>query len=80
MEVLIIYSIAFITALSGAMMPGPLLTVVIAQSAKKGIVSTILLMTGHSLLELILVLGLWFGLGGILKIPWVMGSVAAAGS
>ena len=51
-------------------MPGPLLTVTIAQTARRGFRASALLIAGHSLLELALVVGLWFGLGyfaGILR-------------
>lgn len=79
MEIAMVYAIAFLTALSGAMMPGPLLAVTIAQTARKGFLASVLLVAGHSLLELVLVIGLWFGLGGIIKTPWVMGAVAVIG-
>lgn len=79
MEAAMVYAIAFLTALSGAMMPGPLLTITIAQTAKRGFIASVLLVAGHSLLELLLVIGLWFGLGSIMKTPSVMGTVAVIG-
>lgn len=53
-----IFLTSFLTALSGALMPGPLLTVTISQSARKGFWAGPLLMVGHGLLELALVAAL----------------------
>ncbi|WP_366924775.1 LysE family translocator [Metallumcola ferriviriculae] len=53
---------AFFVGLSGAMVPGPLLTVAIVQSAQKGWIAGPLLMIGHSLLELLVIAGLFLGL------------------
>ena len=74
-----VFILSFITALSGALMPGPLLTVTIAQTARKGFFASVLLVLGHSLLELILVVGLAFGLGHFLKIRPVIGTIAVLG-
>ncbi len=74
-----IFFISFITALSGALMPGPLLTVTIAQTARRGFVASVLLVIGHSILELMLVVGLWFGLGHFLKIRPVIGTITVVG-
>ena len=74
-----VFILSFITALSGALMPGPLLTVTIAQTARKGFFASVLLVLGHSLLELILVVGLAFGLGHFLKIRPVIGTVTVLG-
>jgi threonine/homoserine/homoserine lactone efflux protein len=73
------FTFAFLTALSGALMPGPLLTVTIAQSAKMGFKASVLLMIGHSLLELIMVTAIWFGVGHILKMRPVLGTITAVG-
>jgi len=53
---------AFIVGFSGAMMPGPLLTVTISESARKGAKTGPLLMIGHSVLELVLIIALVVGL------------------
>ena len=74
-----VFVLSFITALSGAMMPGPLLTVTIAQTAKRGFIACVLLILGHSLLEMLLVLGLVFGLGHVLKIRPVIGTITVLG-
>lgn len=62
MQLLTILFTAFIVGFSGAMMPGPLLTVNISESARKGAKIGLLLMIGHSVLELALVIGLVVGL------------------
>ena len=74
-----VFVLSFITALSGALMPGPLLTVTIAQTARRGFIASVLLVLGHSLLELALVVGLAFGLGHFLKIRPVIGTIAVLG-
>lgn len=74
-----VFFTSFITALSGALMPGPLLTVTIAQAAVMGFIAPVLLIAGHSLLELFLVVGLVFGLGRILRIKPVIGTISVLG-
>jgi len=74
-----IFALSFVTALSGALMPGPLLTVTIAQAASMGFIAPVLLITGHSLLELLLVIGLVFGLGKVLRIRPVIGMISVLG-
>ncbi|HET6454358.1 MAG TPA: LysE family transporter [Armatimonadota bacterium] len=74
-----VFILSFITALSGALMPGPLLTVTIAQTARRGMRASVLLVAGHSLLELVLVVGLWFGLGHFLRIRPVIGTITVLG-
>ena len=67
------------TALSGALMPGPLLTVTIARAATEGFIAPLLLMVGHSLLELLVVVWLIFGLGRLLKARPVIGTISVLG-
>lgn len=74
-----IFSAAFLLALSGAMMPGPLLTITIAQTARKGFVASVLIIAGHAILELALVVGLIFGLGGFVRTHSVMSAIALIG-
>jgi threonine/homoserine/homoserine lactone efflux protein len=57
-----IFSTSFVIALSGAMMPGPLLTATISHSARKGMAAGPLLILGHGILELALVIALISGL------------------
>lgn len=54
---------------SGAMMPGPLLTVTINESARRGFKAGPLLVLGHAVLELGLVVGLLLGLSKVFQNP-----------
>ncbi len=71
---------SFIVALSGAIMPGPLLTVTISESSQRGLMTGPLLIAGHALLELALVLALLMGLAPLLKMAPVFIIIALAGS
>ncbi len=73
-------STSFIVALSGALMPGPLLTVTVGEAARRGFWAGPLIIVGHSLLELGLVLLLLVGLGAWLNQPLILGSVAVLGA
>lgn len=70
---------AFVLALSGALMPGPLLAVTIREAARRGAAAGPLLILGHALLEATVVGALVAGLGGILRHPAAIGSVSLAG-
>ncbi|MGA1825493.1 MAG: LysE family transporter [bacterium] len=59
---------AFIIALSGAMMPGPLLTVTISESIKRGKWTGVFLIIGHGILEAGLILIILAGFGSLFKI------------
>jgi threonine/homoserine/homoserine lactone efflux protein len=75
----VIFGGSFTLALSGALMPGPLLTITIAESARRGFRAGPLLMTGHALLELLLILAIIKGLGPYLRTPLIMGIIALVG-
>ncbi|MGQ1947608.1 LysE family transporter [Geofilum sp. OHC36d9] len=60
---------SFIIAFSGAMMPGPLLTVTISESTHRGMAAGPLLITGHAMLEIALIIALILGLGPVFKQP-----------
>jgi len=64
------FGLVFLTALvvgySGALVPGPLLTLVVAESAREGPHVGPLSMVGHALLELVLLGGLALGLTQVL--------------
>jgi threonine/homoserine/homoserine lactone efflux protein len=74
-----IFLSSFIIALSGALMPGPLLTVTISESARRGAAAGPLLILGHGLLELALVFALLAGLGPFLEREEVFVAIALAG-
>jgi threonine/homoserine/homoserine lactone efflux protein len=61
-----IFCTSFVLALSGALMPGPLLTVTVSESSRRGLVTGPLMIFGHGLLELALVVALISGLAPIL--------------
>ncbi|HPP13333.1 MAG TPA: LysE family transporter, partial [bacterium] len=46
---------SFVIALSGALMPGPLLAVTVERSVRDGFIAGPLVVLGHGLLEVILV-------------------------
>jgi threonine/homoserine/homoserine lactone efflux protein len=71
---------SFIVALSGAAMPGPLLTVTISETSRRGLMTGPLLIAGHAILEFTLVLALLMGLAPLLKMEPVFIFIALAGS
>lgn len=76
-----LFGLSFITALSGAIMPGPLLVVTIEQVSVQGFRAVLGLITGHAFLELIVVVGLVLGLQrfiGRRKVRGVIGLVGGA--
>ncbi|MBN2840384.1 MAG: LysE family transporter, partial [Coriobacteriia bacterium] len=70
---------AFVVALSGAMAPGPYLTVTITRTMTRGPVSAALMLVGHALLEGALLVGFAFGLQTVLRLPAVATALALVG-
>lgn len=70
---------AFTVGLSGAMMPGPLLTYTIQLAYKKGFRTGPQIVLGHAMLEALLIAGVISGLGSFLALPatkiglWLIG-------
>ncbi len=64
---LTIFFTSFIIAFSGAMMPGPLLTVTISESARQGGWVGPKIIAGHAVLEIILIIGVLLGLAPLLQ-------------
>jgi threonine/homoserine/homoserine lactone efflux protein len=79
MTLLAIAGTSFVLGLSGAMMPGPLLTVTIAESVRRGAWAGPLLVAGHATLEGVLVLLLFAGLDEVVSNPLVFSIVALIG-
>jgi threonine/homoserine/homoserine lactone efflux protein len=78
-EIFAIFSTAFIVALSGAMMPGPLMTVAIGESVRRGFIAGPLIILGHAVLELALILALVGGLSVALTNARVSQVIAVLG-
>ena len=75
-----IFATSFVIALSGALMPGPLLTITLSESARRGFVAGPLIVLGHGILELVLVLLLLVGLAPILNNDYIIGTVGLVGA
>lgn len=78
-DILILGGNAFVIALTGAMAPGPLLTVTITETVRRGWRSALLLLAGHALLEAGLLAGFAFGLQDFLSSPAVADALAILG-
>jgi threonine/homoserine/homoserine lactone efflux protein len=77
-----LFSIFFISlgvGLSGALMPGPLLTVTINESYRKGFMAAPLLVAGHAVLEGVLIVLLVLGLDRVLGNDIFFGVVGVTG-
>ncbi len=79
MRFLQIFGIAFITGFSGAMMPGPMLALVIGQTAVRGFMAVLAIVLGHALLELATILLLMTGLRAVLLKRRVRGVIGLIG-
>lgn len=79
MALLLIFGTSFLVALSGAVSPGPVLTVVISETLKRKAKAGFLMIVGHSLLELVIVAALILGLRGFLKNDMVVRIVGILG-
>ena len=79
MSLPLIFLSAFLVAFSGALMPGPLLTLTIATSLKRGFWQGPLIILGHGLLEIGLILVVILGGASIFKIIWVQKFVFLVG-
>jgi len=74
-----IFITSFIIAFSGAMMPGPLLTVTISESARQGGWAGPKLIAGHAILEIALIVAIILGLAPLLQNETFFIIVAIAG-
>ncbi len=79
MEIYTIFSTAFIVGLSGAMAPGPLLTVTIGESVRRGFIAGPLIALGHAILELGLIIAIAAGLSVFLTSAIVSHTIAVLG-
>ncbi|RDV84282.1 LysE family transporter [Ammonifex thiophilus] len=79
MNLFAVFGTSFLVALTGAMAPGPLLTVTLAESARRGKKVGPLLVVGHAALELLLVVLLVLGLAPFLSRPQVVAVIGMVG-
>ena len=79
MQITALFTTAFIVGLSGAMMPGPLLTATMVSSAERGWLAGPQIVLGHALLELALVAALLAGIAQFLVQPTVTMVIALVG-
>lgn len=79
MSLTTLFFTAYVMGFSGAMMPGPLLTVDIHESYRRGMKTGPLLVLGHAILELVLVISLTMGLYSVLIQPLFKAIVALLG-
>lgn len=80
MAALSIFIASFTIALSGALMPGPLLAAVLYQSARHGFVTGPLMILGHAIVELAMVLCIIFGLTYIVDNPLIIKGISLLGA
>lgn len=74
-----IFWTALVVGFSGAMMPGPLLTVTIGESVRRGFMAGPLIVLGHAVLEIVLVVLLVLGLARWLASDQVHTVIALVG-
>ena len=79
MNLPLLFGSAFVVALSGALMPGPLLTVTVAHSPRFGWTFGPLAILGHAILELGLISLVFLGAGPLLKSVGVQSIVGLVG-
>ena len=75
----LLFSTSFLVALTGAMMPGPVLAVTIRHSARRGFRSGPLIILGHGVLELALIAVLLAGLASLFTHPTFLKATGAVG-
>jgi threonine/homoserine/homoserine lactone efflux protein len=75
-----IFLVSFTIALSGALMPGPLLATVIYESTKQGAKTGPLMILGHGLLEMLMLVLLIFGFTRYIHNPLALKIIAILGA
>jgi len=74
-----LFASSFLLAFSGALTPGPLLTVTISEAIGKGARAGPLIIAGHGIAELALISAVAAGFGRLLSLDAVIGSIGLAG-
>ncbi len=70
---------SFVVAFSGALVPGPLLSMTIAEATRRGVVAGPLIIVGHGILELSLVILIIFGIAPFLTVPLAKTGICVIG-
>ncbi len=78
-SLLTIFAGSFVVGLSGAMAPGPVLTVAISETLKRGFMAGPLIVLGHAILEIVLLILIAAGLGPFFQHPAVTTVFLSAG-
>lgn len=78
-DLLFLFGGAFVIGLSGAMMPGPVLTATIGETLRTGFRAGPLIVLGHALVEAALLALVIGGLSGWLQQPGVLGALGLVG-
>lgn len=79
MELILLAGSWWLIGFTGVMMPGPLTTLVVTETARRGFIAGPLITIGHVLVELVMVAALFFGLGDLLKQNLVAGAIGLLG-
>ncbi|HWR44863.1 LysE family transporter [Sporomusa sp.] len=79
MDYFTLFTSAFLVGLSGAMMPGPMLTVTISETPRQGFWVGPQIVLGHGIVELLLVASLAGGLTYYIQQPLVTGGIGFIG-
>lgn len=80
MNYISLFTISFVVALSGALMPGPLLAAVIYESTRHGSKTGPLFTLGHAVLEILMIAVILCGFSYFLSNPLTLGLIAIVGS
>lgn len=78
----LVFSLSFVVSLSGALMPGPLLSYTVARTVRtphRGWLTGALVIAGHAALEGAIVCGLLFGVMGFLRTPLAVRLIGSVG-
>lgn len=79
MELLLLTIQWWIIGFSGAAMPGPVTAYIVTETTRRGFIAGPLITIGHVLLELVMVIALFFGLRDVLNQNWVAGGIGVIG-
>ena len=77
--ILLVFTTSFMVALSGAMMPGPLLAITIVEATRQGFWAGPKIILGHGILELALVTALALGLSELITSDLVSAIIGLVG-